>query len=174
MKKKLAFGLLLAALLLPWPVAYAYDGGAASASTYPVAVTPASANLTPQLNIYGGAIGSVPAGDLFYIDSENESLDVSFILFFTNTDELATTFRSLVVQIGISTQNADGSWSTVTDYGPASQSLYMTLQSNSCEFTVSGARRYKVSVLHGSYNALPRHPGMPDAVLPEFYITPSM
>ena len=170
MKKKLLFGLLMAALLIPWPVAYAYDGSAAAAS-YPVTVTPAAGNLTPQMAVFGGAFGSVRSGDLFYIDTANETMDVSFLLFFTNTDALASTYRSLTVNIGLFAEDAGGAWVPVTDYGPAGRSLFMCLQSGSVEFTVSGYRRYKVSVTRGSYCAFPYRAGAP-AASPEFYLTP--
>jgi hypothetical protein len=172
MKKKLLFGLLMAALLVPWPVAYAYDAGPASGASYPVSVTPVAGDLTPQVTVYGGAFGSVQPGDLFYIDTANETMDVSFILFFTNTDDLAATYRSLTIDIGLSAENTDGSWTPVTDYGPASQVLFMSIRTGSIDFTVSGHRRYKVSVTHGCYYAFPVRAETPVA-LPEFYLTPT-
>ncbi len=171
MKRKFLFGLLMAALLVPWPVAYAYDGGAAAAG-YPVAVTPAAGDLTPQVTVYGAAFGSVGPGDLFYIDTANTTMDVSFILFFTNTDDLAATYRSLSVDIGLFAEDTGGAWVPVTDYGPACRRLLMSIQHGSVEFTVSGYRRYKVSVTRGGYYAFPCRPGVP-AAAPEFYLTPT-
>ncbi len=175
MKKKLLFGLLMAALLVPWPVAYAYDGGSpASGADYPVTVTPVESDLTPQVTVYGAAIGSIQPGDLFYIDTANATMDASFILFFTNNDDLAATYRSLSVEIGLFGRDTGGDWVPVTDYGPASQALFMCLKSGSTQFTVTGYNRYKVSVTHGYYDAFPFRAGDPPAAVPEFYLTPAL
>lgn len=174
MKKLLLFALLVTALLVPWPMNSAYHGRSADAATYPVTVTPASSNLTPGADVSGGATGSVQPADLYYIDTANTSVDISFILFFSNTDDLAAAYKSLAVQIALSARNPDGSWTPVTAGGPASGNLSLDLLNNSIRLTASGYRHYRVSVLHGSYTALLPRPGATQAVLPEFYLTPSI
>jgi hypothetical protein len=169
MKRKLLFGLLLAMLLVPWPVAYAYD--ADPGATYPVTVEPAGDSLSPHLTVYRNAIGSIEGGDLFYIDTTDAAMDVSFILFFTNVDELAATYRMLSLEVGLFAEDAAGDWVPVTDYGPVSQVLFMSIRSGSVEFTVTGYHRYKVRVTHGCYHALPGGAGAPAAV-PQFYLSP--
>jgi len=114
MKRKLLFGLLMAMLLVPWPVAYAYDGVPAAGAEYPVSVTPVAGDLTPRISVYGGAWGAVGAGDLFYVDTSDAALDVSFILFFTNLDDLAASYRSLTIEIGLYAQDAAGGWVPVS------------------------------------------------------------
>lgn len=173
MKKLLLFGLLVTALLVPWPVNSAHHPDPVDASTYPVTVTPASSSLTPSVGISGGASGSVQPGGLYYIDTANTSMDVSFILFFANTDDLAAAYRSLAVQVGLSARNPDGSWTPVTNGISASGNLSLDLHSNSVQFTVSGYQHYKVSVIHGSYTSSASQPGKPQDVRPVFYLTPS-
>jgi hypothetical protein len=170
MKKKLLFGLLLALLLVPWPVAYAYEGE--PGATYPVTVEPAGADLTPHLTVYRNAIGSIEGGDLFYIDATDAAMDLSFILFLTNFDALAASYRNLNLEVGLYAETAPGEWTEVTDYGPASRVLFLSTQTGSVEFTVSGYHRYKVAVNHGCYFAYPEPSETPIAI-PEFYLSPT-
>lgn len=170
MKRKLLFGFLLAMLLIPWPVAYAYDDG--SDGVYPLTIEERDAAHAPSLKGYGNAIGSVEPGELFYIDSMNPDLDLSFILFFTNLDDMAVSFRYMNLAIGVYADDGSGGWIEVTDYGSRSSDLYLTMYTGSVEFTLNGYSRYKVTVDRGCFYAYALKPGQSVAV-PEFYLSPT-
>jgi len=70
---KQIFPLIALALLLPWPVAYAADV-AGGTNEDEVRIEIAEETL-PNFTAWGKAIGSVPAGDLFYIDGQAYSRD---------------------------------------------------------------------------------------------------
>ena len=86
MKRKLIFLLMATLLLTPWPVAYAYDNGMAGQA--PLQIETAAPEASPKLKAFGNAIGSVTAGDLFYIDTSTTTTDMPVSLHITNTDEL--------------------------------------------------------------------------------------
>jgi hypothetical protein len=82
MKRKLLFPLMAALLLVPWPIAYAYDS--ASAANVPVTIEAADASAAPQIEAFGNAIGSVSPGDLFRVDTSATMVDTLFTLYLTN------------------------------------------------------------------------------------------
>jgi len=170
MKRKLLFGVILAMLLTPWPVAYAYDDGLDG--NYPLTVQEAEAAHAPQLEVYGNAIGSVTPGDLFLIDSSNTTMDTSFILFFTNVDEMVRSFRYMNLAIGIYADTGDGNWEQVATYGEGANELYLTMRTGSTEFTLTGYNRYKVTIDRGCFYSYPARADIPVAI-PVFYLTPT-
>ena len=98
MKLKLIFPLLALLLLAPWPVAYAYDNTAAGAEAIKVEV--AESSVAPNWRAYGNAIGGVNPGDLFYVDTTNNTADLLVTLHMTNTDELVHYYRYILSTSG--------------------------------------------------------------------------
>ncbi|MCJ7604747.1 MAG: hypothetical protein MUO19_01775 [Dehalococcoidales bacterium] len=170
MKRKLLFGFILAMLLTPWPVAYAYDDGLDG--NYPLTVQECEAAHAPHLEVFGNAIGSVTPGDLFLIDSSNITMDTSFILFFTNVDEMVRSFRYMNLAIGIYADTGDGNWEQVAPYGEGTNELYLTMRTGSTEFILTGYSRYKITIDRGCFYSYPMRADIPVAI-PEFYLTPT-
>ncbi len=168
MKKRLIFVLAATLLLMPWPVAYAYD--AEMGNSGPVNIEPADPAAAPKLDVFGNAIGSVAPGDLFLIDSSTSAADTVFTLYLTNTDELVHQYRYLTLNISTYVQTAGDDWEKVraadSDNPPE---YYLTLQNGMVSFTLPGYGRYKIAIDKGSFYAYGT--GSQQAVSPKFYLT---
>ncbi len=167
--KKLIFFVSIAALLLaPWGIASAYGQvKAANSSATIVAADPAS---TPHMQVFGNAVGSVTAGDLFTIET---SENMTFSLFMTNADELTNSYRYLTLKVGIYVKADSNGWEkmTVIDGEPVPE-MYITMQGGSVSFKLPGNAKYKVTLESGSYRSYHIAPGKSVAT-PQFYLTAS-
>jgi hypothetical protein len=171
MKRKLIFCLIATLLLTPWPVAYAYDNPIAGSS--PLHVEAAEPAAMPKLNAFGNAIGGVTAGDLFHIDSSNNTLDTLFTLYITNTDELIQNYRYMNLNIGIYVQTGIDQWEKVTiGEGEMSQDTYITMHNGLVNFIIPGYGKYKVTIDKGCFYCYGRSTDTNTAV-PKFYLTSS-
>ena len=168
MKRKLIFLLLAVSLLTPWPVAYAY--GDVLAGNTPVQIEAAESTATPELNAFGKAIGGVTPGDLFYVDTGNVTVDTTFILYITNTDELARHYRYMTLNVGIYIQTGTDRWEKLTaGEGETLPDTYLTMHNGNVDLTLPGYARYKITIDKGCFYCYGTGTDK-NAVLPKFYL----
>jgi hypothetical protein len=171
MKRKVLFMLAAAFLLVPWTVAYAYDG--AAASTVPVTISSPGTDSLPRFQVYGNAIGSVTSGDIFLVDSSGSTTDTHFTLCITNTDELVHNFRYMTLNIGIYVQDGTGEWRKMSaTEGDNFDEIYLSMQNGAASFALTGGSTYKITVEKGcfySYNTGDAE----KSALPHFHLTAS-
>ncbi|OGO44189.1 MAG: hypothetical protein A2137_03830 [Chloroflexi bacterium RBG_16_58_8] len=169
MKRKLIFALVAALLLAPWPVVYAHDD--VLAGNRPVSIETAAPTTTPKLNVYRNAIGGVTPGDLFYIDITSSDTARQFILYLTNTDELAGQYRYLTLNIGVYMRTVSGGWEKVnTGGGETPDDTYLTMLGGQVNFSLPGYANYKITIDRGSFYSYGGSSGQ-GVILPKFYLT---
>ena len=169
MKKKLIFPLLAALLLIPWPVAYAHDN--ALAGQAPIQIEAADPAAVPQWKAYGNAIGGVTPGDLFYINSGNNTADMPVTLHMTNTDELVHNYRYLTLNVGVYVQTGTDQWEKATaGNGELLPDTYITMLNGKVSFTLPGYAKYKITIDKGCFYCYGTDTGE-SAASPEFYLT---
>ncbi len=160
---KRVFPLLAITLLVPWPVAYAYEyqidveaKDALSVEAAPAAESGWSA--------YGGAIGGLDAPvDLFYINGAEFPADIPVNLYITNTDELVHSYSYLNLKIGIYQMHG-----TEWQRAPGFDGDIITLRNGRVSFTLPGYARYKLTIDSGCFRCIAAGGGDPS---PVFYLT---
>ena len=170
MKKNLIFLLLATVLLVPWPVAYAYDNGLGGQAEIRIeAAAPAEA---PSWQAYGNAIGGVTTpGDLFYLDATTTAVDTLATLYMTNADELSHYYRYLILQIGVYARKEESQWEKATlDDNGLFPDTYLTMRNGRVEFPLPGYASYKLTIDGGSFYCFATD-GDGGSVSPEFYVT---
>ncbi len=168
MKRTLFIIATLVLLLIPCGAAYAYDGAGADES--PVTIEPADPSLSPNVEVFGNAIGGVEAGDLFYIDVSGTTVDTPFTLYMTNIDELVHGYRYMNLNVGIYVQTGTDSWEKLS--ATSCPDMYLTMQNGLVNFTLPGGAKYRVTVENGCYRSYPITSGQSIAI-PSFYLTAS-
>jgi hypothetical protein len=168
MKKKLIFLLLATLLLLPWPVAYAYDNDIAGQAAIQIEVAEPAAS--PQWKAFGNAIGSVTPGDLFYVNSDNNTADMRVTLHITNTDELVHYYRYLTLNVGVYVQTGADQWErATTGSGELLPDTYITMLNGRASFNLQGYAKYKITIDKGCFYCYGTDTGE-DAASPVFYL----
>ncbi|MBN1160484.1 MAG: hypothetical protein JXA17_00835 [Dehalococcoidales bacterium] len=172
MKKFFRFSLIFVMLLLAasWlsSIAYGQTNDGAEQSEIYIEVAPPEA--APSVTFYGRAIGSVTAGDLFYINSVHSPQDISLGLYITNCDELIHYFRYLILKVAVYIEDAEGQWQPVASQNEtALPDTYITLQNSPVNFYLPGLARYKVTIESGSYHSHPFHADG-GVISPSFYL----
>jgi hypothetical protein len=171
MKRAIFFVVLAALLLVPWAVGYAHDR--VSAANIDMTIVPADPALKPNMHVFGNAIGSITAGDLFMIDTSGTSGNTTFNLAISNIDELTHTYRYLMMVIGIYVQTNTNTWEKISDIdGELNPDRLLTMQNGSVNFKITGAAKYKVTVESGSYRSFHFAEGQ-RAAIPQVYLTTS-
>ena len=171
MKKNIFFILIAAFMLAPWPVVYAYDS--VNADSEAMMIQTADTASAPQLSAYGGAIGSVTAGDLFEVDMTGSTEDMIFRLLITNADELIPNYRFMNLKVGIYVQTTDGGWEELTMRGEGEQRpIYISMQGGAAEFTLPGGANYKITIDKGCFYCYGIEKGTKGSV-PVFYLETS-
>ena len=169
MKRKLFFILLATLLLTPWPVAYAYSDTLAGQD--PVQVVAAEPAATPHWTAFGKTIGGVTPGDLFYIDTNNSTVDMHVALYITNIDELIHYYRYLTLNIGVYTQTGTDQWEKATmGNGELLPDTYITMLNGQVSFMLPGYARYKITIDDGCYYCYGAGADKSTAS-PKFYLT---
>jgi len=169
MKKKLILPLLVLLLLAPWPVAYAYDDTAAGAEAIKIEV--AEASVAPNWHAYGNAIGGVNPGDLFYVDTTNNTADLLVTLHMTNTDELVHYYRYLTLNVGVYVQTGDDQWEKATmGNGEPIPETYLTMLNGKVSLMLPGYANYKITIDNGCFNCF-RASADGSGSSPKFYLT---
>jgi hypothetical protein len=115
-----------------------------------IQITPAPQEDAPAATIYGNAIGSITAGDLFFIYTANTTPDITVNLNLTNTDSLVHTLRYMNLEVGIYRENNPGQWEKVQ-----LPLTYLTMNNGSVTFDLPGMANYKVTIECGSFKSHP-------------------
>jgi len=153
MKPKKSFRLwfiLLAVLFLtPWPVAYAYDNDAAADSV--VRIEAAEPSAAPRMTVFGGAVGSVFPGDLFYIDASGTNTASAANLYLTNAGELIHHYRNLILEVGIYVESDNVLWQKLYRENGAVSDTYLTLRDGQVGFILDSHARYRITIEGGSF-----------------------
>lgn len=146
---KQIFPLIALALLLPWPVAYAADV-AGGTNEDEVRIEIAEETL-PNFTAWGKAIGSVPAGDLFYIDAINDTADKVVILYLSNVDELINHYTFMNLKVGVYI-DCDGEWEPAySSDGKLIPETMLSMRNGQVSFLLSGFAKYKISINGGAF-----------------------
>ena len=170
MRKKLFLFLLVISLLVPWPVAYAYDNGIDGG--LPVQVEAAEPTAAPSWQVYGKAIGGVTnPGDLFYINATDYGADMLVTLHLTNADELINYYRYQILKVGVYVQTETERWEpAVGGNGEIIPDIYITMRNGNINCTLPGYAKYKVTIDSGSFYCIKNSPDA-SAISPDFYLT---
>lgn len=170
MRKKLILLSLATLLLIPWPVAYAYDVGMAGG--LPIQVEAAESSAAPSWEVFGRAIGSVTnPGDLFYIDTTDYGADVLVTLYLTNAAELIHYYRYQILKVGVYVQTGDGQWEEATSpNGELIPDIYITMRNGNVSFTLPGYAKNKITIDSGSFYFISSSPDG-SSISPKFYLT---
>ncbi len=173
MNKKLLrrlFPLIAVLLLAPWPIAYGYSVSGAAAGQETVQVTVAEASAAPSCNVFGKAINGVKPGDLFYINTANQSSDIKVTLYITNTQELIHNYRYLILKVGVYVKDNSGGWikAPLNDGNPIPDT-FITLQNGHVSFDLAGNVSYKLTIDSGSINCITTN-AEGGSLSPQFYM----
>jgi len=144
MNKKLLrriFPLIALALLAPWPIAYAHDVSDGVVGEETVRIEVAEVSAQPTWTVFGKAIGGVTPGDLFYIDATDNPADIVVTLYLTNTQELISYYRYLILKVGVYAE----------DNGEVIPDTFITMRNGQVSFTLQGYANYKVTIDSGSF-----------------------
>lgn len=146
---KRIFPLIAIVLLLPWPVAYTADV-AGGTNEDKVRIEIAEETL-PNFTAWGKAIGSVPAGDLFYIDATNDTADKVVILYLSNVDELINHYTFMNLKVGVYIDR-DGEWEPACGSdGKLIPETMLSMRNGQVSFLLSGFAKYKISINGGAF-----------------------
>ena len=157
------FPLFALLLLAPWPVAYAHDISDGVVGEETVRLEVAEASAQPTWTAFGGAIGGVTPGDLFYIDATDNPADIQVTLYITNAQELIGCYRNLILKVGIHAESDTGEWQLVpTD-------TFITMRNGQVSFTLAGLAEYKVTIDSGSFYCFATNANG-DNASPSFYL----
>lgn len=169
MKRAVFFAIIAAVLLVPGAVVYTY--GTVSAANIESTVQPADPASIPTMHVFGNAIGSVSAGDLFLIDTSGEDADIALMLLMTNIDELIRNYRYMTIKIGVYIQTNDNKWEKLVIFsGEATPDIYVTMQNGSVSLTIPAKGKYKVSIEGGCFQSYSIAPGE-EVAIPQFCLT---
>ena len=102
---KRIFPLIALLLLLPWPVAYAFDVNQEDQETIRIEV--AETSVEPSFTVWGKAIGGIDSGELFYIDATNNAADIAATIYLTNANELVNHYTFLMLKVGVYVEKAN-------------------------------------------------------------------
>jgi len=149
---KLIFPVIAVLMLAPWPVAYAYSYEGDFIGSGAIRIEAAEPSDAPSARAFGRAVNSVTPGDLFYIDSTDSPADFLATLHLTNADELARSYRYLILNVGTYVEDGAGEWAQVSGYGgqPVPET-FLTLLNGSVNFGLGGYARYKIAVDGGNF-----------------------
>jgi len=160
--------LLAIALLVPWPVAYAYDAGVVDQES--VRITAAEPDAAPGWKAFGGAIGGVTPGDLFYIDGTDSPVDRLVTIHLTNADELVHYYRYMILDIGVYVLTGSSQWERANIVNAEmSQDYYLTMRTGWVSFIMPGDAKYKLTIDGGCFYCFSTSDN--GGISPKFYLT---
>ena len=164
---KRLFPIFALSLLLPWPVAYAYDVSHADQETIRIEV--ADPSVKPSFTVFGKALGGVDSGDLFYIDATNNAADIVATIYLTNANELVNHYTFMLLKVGVYLEN-NGKWEKASgSNGELIPEPILSMRNGQVSFLLPGYAKYKLTIDGGSFychNADPKRPGLS----PQFYL----
>ncbi len=148
-KFKWFFPILAILLLLPWPVAYAFDTDATDQDTVRIEIAEDSAK--PTWTAFGKAIGGVTPGDLFHIDATNNTADIVVTLYITNAEELINHYRYLILNVGVYVES-NGEWEKASgSNGELIPDTIISIRNGQVSFLLPGYAKYMLSIDSGSF-----------------------
>ena len=156
-------------LLLPWPIAYAYDTDT-MASEDEVRIEIAEDSVKPSYTVFGRAIGGITnPGDLFYIDAVNNAADIKVTLYITNAQELVNHYRYLILNVGIYVES-NGEWEKAPgSNGELISNAFITMRNSHVSFILPGYAKYKITIDSDSFYATNVN-GDHGSLSPQFYL----
>lgn len=139
-------------LLLPWPVAYAVGAGD-PAGEDAVRIELAEASAMPSYSVFGMAIGGVSnPGDLFYIDATSNPSEIKVTLYLTNTQQLLSCYRYLILDVGIYVENGQGEWErAIASNGELIPKTIISMRNGQVSFLLPGYARYRMTIDSGCF-----------------------
>ena len=154
-------------------VAYGHDNAGAqlSGSTQQgIEITVAPVAAAPAATFYGGAIGSVTPGDLFYINAADAPQDITVNLYLTNVDQLVHNLRYLNLKVVVYYEVSPGQWEkAVLADGSAFPEVLLTMKNGVVSFNLRGMANYKVGIASGCFDSHPFSAANENAS-PSFYL----
>jgi len=168
--KVLRFTLVFFILLFLGPqlTSLAYGESTGDSGQAGIQVEAAESPTTPEITIFGKAIGGVTPGDLFYVDATGSSCDILISLYITNADVLISHLRYLNLKVAVYYEDENGQWSKTPlrdSYLPAD--TYLTLHNSPVNITLPGYARYKIAIDSGCYYCINAGTGG-DNISPQF------
>ncbi|MCK4858894.1 MAG: hypothetical protein KAT58_13050 [candidate division Zixibacteria bacterium] len=148
---KRIFPFIALLLLLPWPVAYAYDVVNDTADQDTIRIEIAEDSVKPSFTAFGKAIGGVPPGDLFYIDATNNPADIVTTIYLNNAQDLIGHYTFLILKVGVYVEN-DGNWEKAYgSNGELISEIVLSMRNGQVSFLLPGYANYKVTIDGGSF-----------------------
>jgi len=148
---KRIFPFIALLLLLPWPVAYAYDVVNDTADQDTIRIEIAEDSVKPSFTAFGKAIGGVPPGDLFYIDATNNTADIMTTIYLNNAQDLIGHYTFLILKVGVYVEN-DGNWEKASNSsGELISEIVLSMRNGQVSFFLPGYANYKVTIDGGSF-----------------------
>ncbi|MFC1902385.1 hypothetical protein ACFLX3_05630 [Chloroflexota bacterium] len=173
MNKKLLkrlFPIIAILLLAPWPIAYGYSASGAATGQETAQIQAAEASAQPSWTAFGNAIGGVTPGDLFYINTANQTSDIKVTLYLTNAEELVHNYRYLILKVDVYVETGEGEWEkTSGNNGEPIPETFITMHNGQVSFTLAGYVNYKLTIDGGSFKTFPANAGE-DSASPNFYL----
>lgn len=167
---KRIFPFIALLLLLPWPIAYAFDvSDGVIGGQDAVRIEVAEASVAPSMSVFGSAIGGVNPGDLFYIDATDNPADIVVTLYITNAQELISSYRFLILNVGVYVES-NGEWEKATgNNGKLVSDTILSMRNGQVSFTLPGLAKYKVTIDSGSFYSFPASADR-DSFSPQFHL----
>jgi hypothetical protein len=148
---KLLFPFIALLLLLPWPIAFAYDVSDNTSGQDSVQIETADSSTQPPYYVFGKAIGGVPPSDLFYIDATNNAADIVATLYITNVQDLINHYTFMTLKVGVYVEN-NGEWEKAS--GSNSELIpdtILSMHNGQVSFLLQGYAKYKVTIDSGCF-----------------------
>jgi hypothetical protein len=165
------FPILALLLLIPWPIAYAYDVDGALAGQDAVQIEVAEVSAQPTWSVFGGAIGNAAPGDLFYVDATSNSSDIKVTLHLTNASQLINCYTYLVLEVGVCVESGAGEWEKASgSNGEPLLDTFITMRDGRVSFALPGLAKYKVAIDGGSFYCATTDTDS-GSLLPQFYLS---
>ena len=168
---KKIFPLLAVLLLAPWPIAYAhtYADDMVRHDTVQIEVAEPPAALTST--VFGKTIGGITTPiDLFYIDTTDNTADITATLYITNTQELCHCYSYLILKVGVYVKSNVGEWKQASRCdGKPIPETFITLRNGQVSFTLAGYANYKVTIDSGCFYCITTNANG-GSLSPQFYL----
>lgn len=146
---KRIFPFVALSLLLPWPVAYAFDDDTTGQETIKIEV--AAESVKPTSTVFGQAISGIDPGELFRIDASSNTADIVVTLYLTNAEELVNHYRYMILNVGVYVEN-NGEWEQAygSDGNPV-QTTVLSMKNGQVSFVLPGYAKYMIGVDSGAF-----------------------
>ncbi|MFC1931069.1 hypothetical protein ACFLXJ_02570 [Chloroflexota bacterium] len=136
-------------LLLPWPIAYAFDNNAAGQETVKIEVADESAK--PTSTAFGQSISGIDPGELFRIDASSNTADIVVTLYLTNAEKLINYHRFMTLNVGVYVEN-NGEWERAYGSdGNQIQATVLSMKNGQVSFVLPGYAKYMIGVDSGAF-----------------------